>query len=85
MGVTVSPLCIHGVLFCSSWGESVFIGVQVVGMLLLVFHSNHQILYFMVLAPIYAALVWSLTSALPSMALLSTLQASVIPLMVVSR
>ena len=70
----VFPLCVNGVSSCSSWGESVFIAVQVVVMLLLMFHYNHHILYFMVLAPIYAAVVWSLTSDLPSMALLSTLQ-----------
>ena len=69
----------------SSWGESFFIAVQVCILLFQMFYYNQQLVYMAIFCPVYASTVWFLTSDLATMELLSVLQTSVIPLLLVSR
>lgn len=69
----------------STWGESLFIALQVVVILGLMFHYNSHMLFLAVFVPAYASLAWYLTSDLASMAVLSALQASVTPVLIASR
>ena len=71
--------------FSSAWGESFFIAIQNVVILFLMFHYNSHRMYLAIFAPVYGVGVWYLTSSFVSIELLSTLQACVIPLMVISR
>ena len=70
---------------CSTWGESFFIAVQVLVLLLLMYHYNKQMVHLAVFGPLYGVIVWYLTSDLVTMEILTMLQASVIPLMLISR
>jgi len=69
----------------STWGESLFIAIQVIILLGLLFYYNEHMMYTGIFVPVYGTAVWYLTSGLASMELLSTLQASVIILMLASR
>ena len=72
-------------LSLSTWGESLFIAIQVIILLGLLFYYNDHMMYTGIFVPVYGTAVWYLTSGLASMELLSTLQASVIILMLASR
>ena len=70
---------------CSTWGEALFISIQVVIILILMLvltGNTHLILVFL---PVYFAVVWFLTSDHASMPLLATCQGMVIPLVLSSR
>lgn len=69
----------------SSWGESFFILVQVIVILILMFHYNKQLQLLMLLAPLYVVMCWYLTSEYVSLDLLGMLQTSVIFLLLSSR
>lgn len=68
----------------SAWGESLFIAVQVLILMSLMFHLNGDYPHFLVF-PLYGGVVWYLTSPYISMDMLGILQASVIPLILSSR
>ena len=69
----------------SAWGENFFIAVQVTIILTLMLYYNQNFIYLVVFAPVYGVLVWYLTSQYASLAVLSTLQGCVIPLIISSR
>ena len=71
--------------YYSSWGESFFIAVQVVVLLALMFYYNNHAVYILVFLPVYGGTLWYLNSDLVTMEILATLQASVIPMMLLSR
>ena len=71
--------------YYSSWGESFFIAVQVVVLLALMFYYNNHAVYMLVFLPVYGGTLWYLNSDLVTMEILATLQASVIPMMLLSR
>ena len=62
-----------------------FIALQNVVIISLIFNYKNQRILIAVFAPVYSILAWYLTSDLASMELLSTLQTAVIPLMILSR
>jgi mannose-P-dolichol utilization defect protein 1 len=69
----------------SSWGESFFIAIQVVVLLALMFVYDQQTVYLLVFLPCLAGVVLYLMSGLATPNVLSMLQTSVIPMMLLSR
>ena len=72
-------------MFCSAWGESCFILVQIIILLVLMFYYNQQSIYLILFLPVYGASAWFLASGNVTEEILGTLQASVIPMMLLSR
>ena len=70
---------------CSSWGESFFIFIQMLILIFLMFLFNQHLTYLLLFLPVFTLALWILTSDLVTMNVLSTLQASVIPMMLLSR
>ena len=70
---------------CSTWGEALFISIQVVIILILMFVLTGNTHLLLVFLPVYGAVVWFLTSDHASMPLLATCQGMVIPLVLSSR
>ena len=59
--------------------------IQVVVLLALMFHYNKQSVYLLLFLPCYAGVVFYLASDLATLSVLSSLQTSVIPIMLLSR
>ena len=71
--------------FFSSWGESFFIAIQVVILMMMMFHYNKQLSYMVVFLAAYSGIVWYLLSPYVTTEILTALQALNIPLIVASR
>lgn len=72
-------------LTCSTWGESFFISIQVLIILILMAVINGHIMLLFPSLVVYTCGVWYLVSGLAPSNLTTTLQAMVIPLMLASR
>lgn len=69
----------------STWGETLFIGIQVVIILVLMLVLTGNLHMVAMFLPLYGAIIWFLTSEYVSIALLATCQGMVIPLFLSSR
>lgn len=69
----------------STWGESFFVGVQVVIIIMLMCMVRKQLSFLLIFLPTYCGLVWYLTSEYVPMNILMTLQGSVVFLVIGSR
>lgn len=69
----------------STWGETLFIAVQVVILLSLMLYYNNQMKYAFAFPPVVAFAVWILSSGVLSMNALTYCQTTALPIMLLSR
>ena len=71
--------------FSSTWGECLFITIQVVILLSLMFYYNRQTTYAVAFPPLFALAAWFLTSGILTLDALTYCQGTVLPIMLLSR
>eukprot|EP00731_Ephydatia_muelleri_P030236 Em0021g759a len=69
----------------STWGETLFITIQVIILLSLMFYYNRQTTYALAFPPLVAFAAWILSSGILSMDALTYCQAATLPIMLLSR
>ena len=71
--------------YSSTWGETLFITIQVIILLSLMFYYNRQTTYALAFPPLVAFAAWILSSGILSMDALTYCQAATLPIMLLSR
>lgn len=71
--------------FSSTWGECLFITIQVVILLSLMFYYNRQTTYAVAFPPLFALAAWFLASGILTLDALTYCQGTVLPIMLLSR
>ena len=71
--------------YSSTWGETLFITIQVIILLCMMFYYNRQTTLALAFPPLAAFAAWVLCSGMLSMDVLTYCQATTLPIMLLSR